>query len=561
MYRLRTEDGIEVRKLYIRLVDKSVECEEIQFLLSVYGAIDEIKIFGKNINSGWKMRNRGFLTFSKGCDASCALINRKKFSELFVLSPADTWNQPGYDRDDNGSKSCESQEEFDSKLLTLLNDDCLLHVLTFLDILDVIVLRKVCNKFSELGQVHFKSIKRLNFGSIKSKKKLTLHESRLVLETVGRNITTASINSEKFYNQRVLSFLPKYLTNLKHLKMTGFKLESKSFWDQMASILKNLKSLDLSDNSEINENFLKSFKKTPSSLKHLNVANCNINGKFLKFIASIESLNLSGCRYVNGKQMIEFVEKGQKLKSLNISKCPNFFGKDVNELLKKLPQLKVLSLNNYYIDEETSRFVIPSINPLMNLKELTIQNINYPPCDQLLRTINLDNCIEVLNISYGYLTLTSVYAISTMKRLKKLIMNFKNSVPEDFVDYLMELENLEEVHVSCCSYILPANVLRLLNLPKMKFLDISRCYGFTNDFIDEALERLKEIKREHVFKIILGQTDIDKNVLDALKGSAEILQIKWETTKDAEHDYDIDEENNKSENLNQEEYFSIDGEF
>lgn len=560
LYRLRTEDGVEVKKLYIKLLDQSVGSDEIMFLLSVYGTIDEIQIFGKSSKSGWKMRNRGFVTFAKSSDASCALINRKKFSEVLALSAADTWNQPDYEEMKSESFYEQICDQSGSQLFESLNDDCLLHVVSFLDVTDVLNLKKVCIKFHELSEIHFKTVKVLNFTNVKGKKKMTLHEAKMVLETVGHNVNKASINSDKFYNQRILNFVPKYLTNLKHLHLTGFKLESSSFWDQMSKTLLNLETLDLSDNSEINENFLKSFRKALSKLKALNVSNSNVNGSFLKLLPSIKVLNVSGCRHVNGKQLVEFVEMNQNLKSLNISKCPNIYGKDINELLKKIPNCRELWLNNYYIDDVTSRFVFPSINPLVTLKELTICNINFPPCDQLLRTINLENSIEVLNISYGNLSLTSVYAISTMKRLKKLIMNFKNSVPEDLVDYLMELEDLEEFHMSCCSYLSPANILRLMLLPNLKFLDISRCYGFTNEFIVEAIERLKERKPRKLFMMHVGQTEIAKNVLDTpeLKNCRKILHLKWESTKDIEHDYDIDEENNRMETVNQQEYFTLD---
>ena len=507
------------------------------------------------------MRNRGFVTFTKASNASCALVNRKKFAEFFVLSPADTWNQPDYYNMKHSTVEESSLTDGDPKLLEILNEDCLLHVISFLDVLDILSLKKVSKKFSELGDVHLRSIKRLNFTNIKSSSKLTFHEAKLVVRAVGSNIAYASINSEKFYSRRVLSLIPKYLTNLKYLHLTGFKLEDQSFWDQMSKILIMLETLDLSDNSEINENFLKSFKKLQPRLKKLDVSNSNVNGNFLKMIPHVEWLNISGCGYITGKQLIKFVVIRKSLKSLNIGKCPNIYGKDVNEMLKNVPQLEMLSLNNYYVDDETSRFVIPSINPLMSLKELTIQNVNYPPSDQLLRTINLNNCIETLNISYGNLTLTSVHAMRTMKHLKKLIINFKNSVPEDFVDYLMELEKLEELHFSCCSYISPANVLRLMVLRSLKFLDISRCYGFTNEFIIHAVKTLKETQPRNKFLIRIGQTEINQNAFNdpEVKACRDYFQLCWKTTRDIEHDYDIDEENNKIEKLSEQEVFSIDG--
>lgn len=564
LYRLKTEDGVEVRKIYIKLLDPTVKVEEIEFLLSVFGPIEDIKLFGKNVNSGWKMKNRGFVTFKKASNASSALISRKRFEKLFVLKPADTWNQPEYLRVSANLSYLNPSSDQDSQLLTMLNDDCLLHVMKFLDIHTLLTAQKVCCKFNELSAIHFKTVNNLDFSSKKSKKKLTLHEAKLVMEALGPNITIATFNSENFYNQRILSFIPKYLRNLKHLHLTGFKLNSLTFWDQMRNILSSLITLDLSDNSEIEENFLKNAAKASSSLKYLNVSNCNIPGSFLDLIPNIEGLNVSGCRFIHGKQLMKFVETNKKLKSLYISKCPNIYGKDVNDMLMKIPQVRALSLNNYYIDDETSRFVIPSINPLVNLRELTIQNINFPPCDQLLRTIFLQNKIEVLNVSYGNLTLTSVYAISTMKSLKKLVMNFKNSVPEDFVDFLLELENLEEISISGCSYISPPNALKLFSLPKLWFLDISRCYGFSNDFILEVTKRLSETAPRRRFSMLVGQTDIDQNVFESTDCEKHhyLLELIWKTTRDDEHDvdYDIDEGVNRIEPVNQQEYFTIDGE-
>lgn len=510
------------------------------------------------------MRNRGFVTFEKSSEASNALINRKQFSDLFELAPADTWNQPGQENNFPARADifCDQTE---SQLFQMLNDDCLLHVLKFLDVLDVLSLKKVCTKFSELAGVHLKSVKTLTFDKIKHKKKLTLHEVRMVLAATVPNVNEASINSEKFHNQRILNLIPKYLTNLRHLRLTGFKLQPKGFWDQIGTLLLQLEVLDLSDNSEVDENFLRAFKQSGSKLKSLDVSNCTVNGKFLTVLPNIESLNISGCRFITGKQLMAFVERNTNLTSLNISKCANIFGKDVNDLLQKALQIEVLSLNNYYIDEETSRFVIPSINPLVNLKQLTIQNLNYPPCDQLLRTINLENRIEVLEICYGYMTLTSVYAISTMKSLKKLVMNFKSSVPDDFVDYLMELERLEELHVSGCTHISPFNALRLFRLPRFRFLDISRCYGYTNEFILEVVDELTENRGSNSVVIHVGLTEIDQQILkdEKFRKVRDKISLKWDATKDVEHDYDIDEENkyemHKPDNASHQECFSIDG--
>lgn len=254
----------------------------------------------------------------------------------------------------------------------------------------------------------------------------------------------------------------------------------------------------------------------------------------------------------------------KNLKSLNLGKCPNIYGRALNEMLTHSQHLVSLTLNNYYIDEDTSKFIIPNINAMVDLKEICIQNINYPPCDQLLRTINLKNSVEILNISYGNLTLTTVYAISTMTHLRKLIMNFKTSVCEDLIEYLMDKEKLEEIHIAGCSYLSPENVIRLLELKALKFLDISRCYGFTNEFIVEASKILAATQPRDRFVMHVGQTEIDPMIYEQNEFASncrQFLTLKWQTTKDVEHDYDIDEEDkyNRTEQQTHE-CFNLDGE-
>lgn len=509
-----------------------------------------------------RMKNRGFVTYALACDATRALVHRKNFKEFFTLTAADSWLQPDYVKSVENIFINPSIIQNSSKLLTTLNDDCLLHIMSFLDPLDVFTLKKVCWKFFELSEFYFRTIKSLNFMEIKGKKKLTLLEAKIVSDKIGKNIKNLTVNSDKFNNQRILNFIPKYFRNVKVLKLIGFKLENVNFWQQMKKILLNLEILDLSDNSLIDESFLNCFINNDKKLKALNVSNSNVYGDFLEKVQFIESLNISECRNINGRQLIPYLKANENLKALNLGKCPNVYGRALNEMLTHALHLKSLTLNNYYIDEDTSRFIIPNINSMQNLEELCIQNINYPPCDQLLRTINLKNSIETLNISYGNMTLTTVYAISTMKYLKKLIMNFKTSVSDDLIEYLTDKEKLEEIHIAGCSYLSPENVLRLIEIKTLKFLDISRCYGFTNEFIIEASKILKSSQPRDRFLMHVGQTEIEPSVYEEnelANDCRKYLTLKWTTTKDLEHDYDIDEENNRTEQqIN--ECFNIEGE-
>lgn len=257
MYTLKTEDGFKIQKLYIKIIDSSVKNDEIKLLLSIYGPIEEFMIGrGK-----CRMKNRGFVTYALACDATRALINRKNFKEYFSLHAADSWLQKDFDLSLKAQYIDYSIDNTASLLLSSLDDDCLLHVMSFLDPLDIFTLMKVCGKFCELSEFYFRTIKSLNFMEMKGKKKMTLLEAKLICEKVGRNVKKLTVNSDKFNNQRILNFIPKYFPKLKHLNLIGFKLDSVSFWQQMKGILINLEKIDLSDNSLIDENFLNCLRR------------------------------------------------------------------------------------------------------------------------------------------------------------------------------------------------------------------------------------------------------------------------------------------------------------
>ena len=528
----------------------------MKFIFSIYGDIEDIEF----IKSDGKVKNKsnyGFITFKECSVATTVLVNRKKLAKYFMIMPADSWHQPNF------NKTLDSCCTFtEPNLISTLNDDCLLKILSFLDIHEVMTFKNVCKKFEDVAEIHCKHQRELDVSKIKSKIKLTLMDVRNILNHVGNNIQSLAMSSEKINNHRVLQLLSKSLKNVVNLKITGFKLD-KQFWWQMRNVLLKLESLDVSDNSNINEEFLNCFKGKSSRkcLKKLNLSNNVLNGSCLVNLKSITDLNISECNKISGKNLKQFVKLNEGLRALDISKCSNLYGNDVNDVLGKLLQLETLSLNNYYIDDVNSGMSVPNVNSLVNLKHLYVHNINYPPNDQLLKTINKKNVIETLDISYGQLEQTSVDAIFTMRQLKKFIMNFKYSLPDDLVEYLLTMEHLEEIHLAGCLNISSNNVLRFIRIKNLKLLDISRCYGFNNNFIFELIEILKENCFQKKLQILIGGTEIDVNILEhpVVIEMENVLEIKLTTTKDYEHDYDIDEENNNKAEVIPQEFFNIDG--
>jgi hypothetical protein len=124
-------------------------------------------------------------------------------------------------------------------------------------------------------------------------------------------------------------------------------------------------------------------------------------------------------------------------------------------------------------------------------------------------------------------------------------MNFKAYVSDDFIDCLLDMEHLEEIHIAGCSYLTVESVLRLLRIKSLRLLDISCCYGFTNDFIIQAASIIKDCMPKERLLIIVGCTEINQAITKqhSFEDCKKYIQLSWTAAKNIEHDYDIDEEN------------------
>lgn len=415
------------------------------------------------------------------------LINRQRLSEYFEIRPADSWHQPDYvysttnlksKKIKSNSTSTVSEESSSSESPAItnilqLNNDCLLKIFSHLDIYNLILLINVCTRFSDLVQIHLKTTKSLNFDQLKANSKLTLLDLRNILFHVGPHLKNLSINSSSFNsnnNDRVLQMVAFYCKRLDTVKINGFKINK--YAKPLKNIITKVLELDLSDNSEMSDDFL-NFRRN-EKIQKLNLSNNNLlNGKCLLNLKSLTCLNISNCRNINGKHLKEFCKVNQ-LKELDISECNNLNGNDVNEILLKYSKnLESLNLNNFYAD--TNEIIIPNISGLENLKNLQICNVHYPGEDQLLTTLNPENKIEILEIPYGNLTLPTLNSLIQMRSLKKLNLNFKKSFLNENEELLLwhvfeNNRNLEEINLAETSFANLCILNAVLLLENLMFL-------------------------------------------------------------------------------------------
>lgn len=169
------------------------------------------------------------------------------------------------------------------------------------------------------------------------------------------------------------------------------------------------------------------------------------------------------------------------------------------------------------------------LKSLDNLKSLAIINIFFPTEDQPLDTLCASSKIEELQLSSGKLTESSLCAISNLKNLKKLILNSKapaeSHIEALMVDFLIEIDGLEEVHFKDCLFVNLVEVLRLIEFSRnLRFLDLTKYYGLNNESILQVTEIL-EIQRKSM-KLVVSQTEVDYKVLEVTKYTLDMKSRK-----------------------------------
>lgn len=455
-------------------------------------------------------------------------MNRHRLHELFVIHAADSWHQPDLIHPRSVRDSSENQESpanspKDSKTsLENLNEYCLLTIVSFLDPFELVSLRNVCTRLAQVADTQLKSIRELNITSLKQQKKITLMEMRHLFYYAGKSARRLIISSEKFdsaNSTRILQLIPKYCKNLQYLQLTGFRLNL-DVWRKFSHLLRNLKFLDLSDSCELRDDAFNCYKKGTHQLKELKLANNNlVTGKFLGNLKGLVKLDISNCQNIDGKHLKTFSSNNplKTLKCLNISHNNNLLEADVNLILKNLsPSLESLTLNNYYFGQQDEIRPL-CLKSLESLKFLNIVNIFFPTEDQPLDTLCSYSKIEELQLTSGKLTESSLCAVSNLKNLKKLILNSKTPAESHLetlmVDFLIEIEGLQEVHLKDCSFVNLSEIFRLIEFSRsLKYLDLTKYYGLNNENILEVFEILEAQRKP--LKLVVSQTEVDYKVLE-----------------------------------------------
>lgn len=355
-----------------------------------------------------------------------------------------------------------------------LNDNCLLHILGFLNSDDLTQIAIVCKHLYRLARFYFGLIyKRFSFSSLSGHGTVPMDVVRRIFRIFGDQMISMSLMNTHFDDRR--SILQEFAAaerlncfkNLKELSLNGFEISNDALPD---TLFQRIEALEL--------------------------ANGWIGWRS-KQLANLKRLKLFKMRSAFGDAF-----NAPFLEELLLESNNTFLIDDFKAFLSAHPGIKKLSIVN---SKQLAADVFSAIGELKNLNELEFQ--------QLIQHSSLRGELFQENLNH----------LSPLSKLKTLKFNcVENSVSnllEKFVANGINLEHLElangpldERKFEC---IVQLKMLKVLKLNQMKGLDYTNILGFAKN-----LKMLNEfhIKTDaHITPSTILKMIHEANMLSTLK--------------------------------------------
>lgn len=339
----------------------------------------------------------------------------------------------------------------------VLNDDVLLEILKYLNVMDIISYRQVCPRF-ELNADDHLSRKMKKF---RVDQKLD-HKSEEIIKHLGQHLKSlhlVSVHSNKRVDKlrRQIQLINKHCSQL-----TSLTIETRNWYGAMpfsASVINKLHFERLRYLELHNIRMEKDLELQPA-FENIEVLKLNSIGNFtgqsLIGMNHLTALHLNSCGQLNPNHLYDFFKaKGTTLKEISVHKCRDIDEIILNEIIANLPNIELVSLMFSY----TASFDPSTLHSLLNLKSLSVHNFH---------TYDVNRFIKLL---------------ATGNNLKRWEINGENfkiyQLDSNATDKLERSNNLCELSFVKCNFITDELLLRLgrnLNLKKFSLHD---CWGFT----------------------------------------------------------------------------------
>ncbi|KAJ8669063.1 hypothetical protein QAD02_000322 [Eretmocerus hayati] len=545
----KTFDDVPIRKLMVANISQKTTHKELKMeFCRKFGGIDNY-ILKKN-KPGKK--NYAFITFKESetayrvlqaCYANQLLID----GQYLRIVPAASWHQPDYidiykdgpqrtdydffehqkgvdvaDSPDEGSTCMKNYAvEEESKLespIHNLNNDCLMHIFSYLPYNQRLSIEKVCIRWKAVVLDSWKSERKIDVSPAKFGKPINAPFLYNVLSRANSHVLHIDLSHCDAIKNASLIAVAKLCPNLQSLNINGLQFTSSG----VKALVKNLTNLRcLQIKAGVCDNELAALIGNNRKLKKLEIeypANGHSDGGgFLSRLPlkSIEEVVLINPPVCLESKFCDTITRVQRVKSIKMR--GNAFA--LQKTILGAVGVCSHSLESFEFSQMRSRFpLIPNrqiiegrLKPIYQLKNLRsiILSENILISDsfliqlaanlQKLSEVDISGCKSISNIG--------VKGIASLPRLEKISVNNLNNITDEV---LTDMPNLRVLHCHGCPNIHYAGIISLMTIAEnIQEIDVSDCCLISNELINAAVE-IAEKRKGKVLKIFVKGTSCGK---------------------------------------------------
>lgn len=381
----------------------------------------------------------------------------------------------------------------------ILNDDVLLEILKYLNVMDIISFHQVCQRFESNADNHLsRKVKKFHIDATLD------HKSKEIIKHLGQHLKALHLVSVYSYKRcdklrRQIQSINKYCTQLASLT-----IETRNWYGAMplnASILNKLHFPHLRYLELHNIKMDKDFDLVPV-FENIEVLKLNSIGNFtgqtLIGLNRLSVLHLNSCGQLRPNHLYDFFHaKGKSLKELIVHKCRDIDEIILNEIVANLSNIELVSLMFSF----TASFEPSTLHCLQHLKSLSLHNFQTYDVNRYIMLLAADNRLERWEINGENFKLYQLDGSATDKLEKSTNLNELSFVKCNFVtdDLLLRLGrnlNLKKFSLQDCWGFTPNGLMQFVQLSRqLSYLSIRNCTILRSATIDIANMVLEDEER------------------------------------------------------------------
>lgn len=381
-----------------------------------------------------------------------------QLSIVFAIKEADSVHQPKVDSNIN---------------IQDINDDCLLHITSYLDLVDIVNLGQTSISMHSFVQQIYRRKPHFSFGTNTGDSTINELNMPIILQEIGGHIRSIEW---QHLNSSHLDVLSKNCPNVISLELTSpLNKVNTSSVKKNKKLFRNLQTLDIKGASFFDVTFKTIISSSPK-LRCLQISECrNIRGKFFsKWKSSkMKCLNVTdnpriGCenvhQFLRNNKLTKFTfdagcSFGQclsappeclvMLKELKLD-CSSLSDEKLKILqFENLKRLTDLTLTRKHAQMGSCNNILAAMSPVKTLKSLTIHNIEIDNDTvkqlglfQKLQKMNFNDCLNRIGEELYSSIPTHLANLTTLSMLKKYQINEDIGI-KSISDMILSLKKLK----------------------------------------------------------------------------------------------------------------------